>query len=95
MKGSISALTTCASRVGGARTDRDLTHEQDHDPLPRLPDGKLKGQVRIDQARRERLAAELRANLRKRKDRTRPLAEADLAGPTKAADSEDDGVSSG
>jgi len=63
--------------------------------VPHSPGERLKGQVKSDHQRRERLAAELRANLRKRKDRTRTLAAADRAGPTKAADSEDDGVPSG
>lgn len=45
--------------------------------MPRRYDETLKGQVKADAARRLRLAAELRANLKKRKDRARAMAEVD------------------
>jgi hypothetical protein len=47
--------------------------------MGRMHDEKLKGHVKTDEARRHRLAAELRANLKKRKDRGRDLAKADRA----------------
>jgi predicted YcjX-like family ATPase len=44
--------------------------------MSRLYDDKLRSHVKADEARRERLAAELRANLKKRKEKARSLAKA-------------------
>jgi len=41
--------------------------------MPNQDDGKFKGHVKGDSGRQERLAAELRANLRKRKEKARAL----------------------
>jgi hypothetical protein len=47
--------------------------------MRRIHDEKLRSHVKTDEARRHRLAAELRANLKKRKDRGRSLVKADRA----------------
>ena len=54
--------------------------------MPRMYDEKLKGHVKSDEARRRRLAAALRANLKRRKDRTRALAKASRAAQSPDAD---------
>ena len=64
-----------------------------HDPeqdsaMPRTYDETLKSPVKGDATRRLRLAAELRNNLKKRKDRARALAKADRT--TQPADASKD-----
>jgi hypothetical protein len=54
--------------------------------MRRVLDEKLKSHVKADGARRHRLAAELRANLKKRKDRGRALAKAGRAAPPTDSD---------
>lgn len=52
--------------------------------MPQRPDERLKGQIKTDRTRRERLAAELRANLRKRKKQVPGLK--DVAGGPQSED---------
>ena len=54
--------------------------------MRRIHGEKLKSHVKTDEARRHRLAAELRANLKKRKDRGRALAKAGRAAPPTDSD---------
>ena len=54
--------------------------------MPRTYSERLKGQVKADDARRDKLAAELRTNLKRRKDRARALTRASRAAQSTDAD---------
>ena len=66
----------------GRRSERDIGHKE---AMADSEKDRFKGSIKGDAARADRLAAELRRNLRRRKDRARAVTAADAARETGGA----------